>query len=177
MVASSDHLTGLTQARLKELLRYDPETGVFTWLVWRPNGVKAGDEAGAIHKACGGYRKIKIDSRGYLASRLAWLYMTGELPTFRVDHEDTDKLNNRWCNLRPATASQNAANARLSRRNTSGFKGVHYTRNRPSTKKWAAHIRVDGVLKTLGYFAKPEDAHVAYTKAAEVAFGAFARSA
>lgn len=175
MVAASDHLTGLTQARLKELLRYDPETGVFTWLVWRPNGVKVGDQAGVKHKDSG-YLRIKIDSRIYAAGRLAWLYMTGALPSHRVDHEDADKQNNRWCNLRPATASQNAANARLSRRNTSGFKGVHYTRTRTSFKKWAAHIRVDGVLKTLGYFAKPEEAHVAYAKAAEAAFGAYARS-
>jgi hypothetical protein len=102
--------------------------------------------------------------------------MTGSFPLFRIDHEDTDKLNNRWRNLRPASASQNAANARLSRRNTSGFKGVHYTPARTSFKKWAAHIRVDGVLKTLGYFAQPEEAHAAYTKAAEAAFGAYARS-
>lgn len=175
MVAPSDHLTGLTQARLKELVHYDPETGVFTWLVWRPNGIKVGDEAGVVRKDTG-YRLIKIDYRSYIASRLAWLYMTGSFPPSRVDHEDTDKLNNRWCNFRLATASQNAANSRLSQRNTSGFKGVHYAKNRTSFKKWAAHIRVDGVLKTLGYFAKPEEAHVAYTEAARAAFGAFARS-
>jgi len=175
VVASTDHLTGLTQARLKEMLRYDPETGVFVWLVWRPNGVKVGDEAGVIHKDTG-YLRIKIDNRPYEASRLAWLYMTGALPASRVDHEDTHKLNNRWGNLRLASASQNGANRYIQKNNTSGYKGVHYAPNRTSYKKWAAHIRVDGILKTLGYFAKPEEAHVAYTQAALASFGAFARS-
>jgi hypothetical protein len=175
VVAATDYLTGLTQARLKELLHYDPETGVFTWLVWRPNGVKVGDVAGVVHGHTG-YLRIKIDRRQYAAGRLAWLYMTGAFPAFRIDHEDTDKLNNRWCNLRPASASQNAANRTAPRNNTSGYKGVHYTRARTSYKKWAAHIRVDGVLKTLGYFSKPEEAHAAYVQAARAAFGQYARS-
>ena len=175
MVAPSDHLTGLSQARLKELLHYDPETGVFVWLVWRPNGVKVGDKAGIIHKDTG-YLRIKIDSRYYVASRLAWLYMTGNFPAFRLDHEDMDKSNTRWRNLRPASPSQNGANRTAPRNNTSGYKGVHYAPWRTSYKKWAAHIRVDGILKTLGHFAKPEEAHAAYVNAARTAFGAFARS-
>jgi hypothetical protein len=174
VVASSDHLTGLTQARLKELLHYDPETGVFTWLVWRPNGVKVGDEAGAIHKAGGGYLKIKIDSRSYLASRLAWLYMTGKLPTFRVDHQDTDKLNNRWSNLRPATASQNSANRPAPRNNTSGRKGVHFHKARA---RWQAQIRVEGKLIHLGRFDSLDLAAAAYQSAAAKHFGQYARSA
>lgn len=177
MVASTDHLTGLTQERLKTLLRYDPETGVFTWLVWRPNGVKVGDVAGAVHKRGGGYLKIKVDGRSYLASRLAWLYMIGTFPQHRIDHEDTDKLNNRWRNLRAATASQNAANRGANRGSKSGIKGAylksdHHRRAKP----WASCIRVDGTVKHLGTFAKPEEANAAYAQAATEYFGAFARS-
>ncbi len=172
MVTSSDHLTGLTQARLKELLRYDPETGVFTWLVWRPNGVKVGDMAGAIHKYAG-YLRIKIDGRQYTAGRLAWLYMTGEFSSLRIDHEDTDKLNNRWRNLRQASASQNGANRPAPRNNTSGRKGVNFQKARG---KWQSQIRVDGKLLYLGRFDSVDCAAIAYQSAAAKYFGQYARS-
>lgn len=169
-----DLQTGLTQARLKSLLNYEPETGVFSWLVNRPNGVKIGDEAGRISAA--GYRLIKIDGRAYTGARLAWLYMTGEWPSNLIDHADTDKSNNAWVNLRAASYAENIRNRHVQRNTRSGLKGVHYAPTRTSYKKWAAHIRVEGVLKHLGYFAQPEEAHAVYAKAAESFFGQFARS-
>lgn len=167
----TDLHTGLTQERLKALLDYEPATGVFRWRVWRPNGVKPGDEAGTVGKSRG-YRNIKVDKRTYLASRLAWLYMTGEWPDARVDHKDLDKINNRWGNLRAATMRQNQHNKTLTKANTTGFKGV--TRHR---QKWQAHIRVDGCLQYLGTFDNPERAHAAYVAAATRHFGTFARAA
>jgi hypothetical protein len=174
VVAPSDHLTGLTQARLKELLRYDPDTGVFTWLVRRPNGVKVGDPAGAVHKGSG-YLRIKIDGRPYAAGRLAWLYMTGKWPIELIDHKDTDRTNNKWLNLRPATFVQNIRNRKTTAQSElkgAYLKSDHFRRAKP----WATCIRVDGALKHLGTFAKPEEANAAYAKAAETFFGAFARS-
>lgn len=169
-----DKKQGLTLERLKSLLAYDPVTGVFIWLVWRPNGIKVGDAAGTVDS--NGYLKIKLDGHKYQASRLAWFYMTGEWPRDMLDHADMDKLNNKWSNLREATRSQNGAN-RSSCGATGGLKGAHYNRNRKSPKKWAATIRVDGRNKTLGYFMTPEEAHAAYIAAAEISFGEFARRA
>jgi len=171
----TDVLTGLTQERLKSLLHYEPGTGVFTWLVWRPNGVKIGDQAGTIHKKSG-YRLIKIDGRAYIASRLAWLYMTGEWPECLVDHEDTDRANNAWANLRVATNTQNQHNSNVQKNTLSRLKGVHFKSDGQRAKRWGSHIRIGGRLNFLGYFAHPEEAHAAYSKAAKAAFGQFARA-
>jgi hypothetical protein len=173
-LAPSDFQTGLTQARLKSLLHYEPETGVFTWLVRRPNGVKIGDEAGAVH-AKSGYRLIKLSGRAYIASRLAWLYMRGEWPENLVDHKDTNRANNAWGNLRAANNKENQRNC-SAKAPLSGLKGVHYKSDGQRVKRWGSHIRIDGKLKFLGYFVHPEEARAAYSKAAEAAFGQFARA-
>jgi len=113
----------LTQKRLKELLHYDPETGVLTWLEDRGGRAKEGTTAGALST---GYRRPMVDGRRYLAQRLIWLYMTGEWPVSQVDHEDRDRSNNRWKNLRPATKKQNGENRGLNRNSTSGVRGVSW---------------------------------------------------
>jgi hypothetical protein len=89
-----------------------------------------------------------------------------------VDHVNSDTLDNRKCNLRVATRGQNAANQRLSRKNTSGFKGVT-----PVGNKWQAQIGISGRRIYLGLFNTPELAHAAYCAAAARHFGEFARSA
>lgn len=94
-------------------------------------------------------------------------------PAGEVDHRDGDGLNNRRMNLRIATGSQNRQNSRLSKRNTSGFKGVSYFERRG---KWQAHIGIKGRTKFLGLFDSPEDAHVAYCKASAELHGNFGRT-
>lgn len=94
---------------------------------------------------------------------------SGELD---VDHRDVNGLNNRRANLREASRSSNKANSRLSKRNTSGLKGV-----RRSGAKWRAAIRKNGKHISLGYFEDPNDAHQAYVEAAQTHFGEFARAA
>lgn len=96
----------ITQTRLKELFRYRPETGLFYRLTSR-GGFKVGTVAGSSHKD--GYKHIYIDGKHYLCHRLAFLYMTGEMPEF-VDHKDRDRSNNKWDNLREATQRTNCGN-------------------------------------------------------------------
>jgi len=157
--------------RLREVLQYDPDTGIFTRLVSTSNSVRAGDVAGNIDPA--GYRRIKIDGKTYHAHRLAFLYMTGIWPPHDIDHANMDRADNRWCNLRYASRSQNKANMRARQGNTSGSKGVCW---KMSHRKWMATICIDGKRHHLGYRDTKEEAAALYAAAAEQHFGEFART-
>lgn len=164
----------LTPERLKELLEYSPETGLFFWLVDR-GGKKAGEIAGCKKRT---YIVINVDDRSYRAHHLAWLYMTGEWPHPFVDHRDLNKHNNSWSNLRLATKSQNMANVGRIKSNVSGLKGVsRYRAGESYGKPWQATIRLNRKTIHLGHFATKEAAHAAYVVAAEHLFGEFARAA
>tara|TARA_R110000868_G_scaffold74441_1_gene215305 strand:- start:1852 stop:2367 length:516 start_codon:yes stop_codon:yes gene_type:complete len=159
----------LTQERLKELLHYDPLTGLFTRLVPTGGRGKVGDVAGCVKVDRNGksYRQIVIDYKTYLAHRLAFLYMNGELPTDQVDHEDGAGLNNIWTNLRHATNQENGKNQRLQAANTSGQTGVGWHKRE---KKWRARIKLEGIDNHLGYFID-KDGAIAARKAAEIIHG------
>ncbi|SRR6266576_1387084 len=161
-------MSNITRKRLKKVLHYDPKTGVWTWLVKLNNRYPSGTRAGYINK---GYRVIGIDGIKYKSSRLAWLYMKGVWPKFEVDHEDTDKSNDRWKNLRDATSSQNRWNTKKQKNNKSGYKGVH-----GKSKHWHAQIQVKGNHINLGCRSTPEAAHALYIAASKKYFGEFARS-
>lgn len=160
----------LTQARLKELLKYDPDAGQWTWLVTR-GGAKAGSIVS--HREGSGYIQFTIDRKNYRSCRLAWLYMTGEWPNGFIDHIDRVRTNDRWNNLRLATRSQNKANSAAYANNSVGFKGVSLVRSCRS-KPYVARIGVNGKSKHLGLFSTPEEANAAYTKAAKTYFGEYA---
>lgn len=155
----------ITQARLKELLYYHPESGDWVWLVTRGRA-QMGDQAGALSA---GYTRIKIDGASYLGHRLAFLYMTGAFPEADADHRDLQRGNGVWENLRPSTRSQNRANTAPTGK--SGLKGV-----RAHGNKFRAAIKgADGKNKHLGLFLSPEDASAAFAAAAKERHGAFAR--
>lgn len=162
----------ITQARLKEVLNYDPLTGIFAWIKKTCRKVVVGAVAG--HVADSGYVFIRIFGRLYRAHRLAYLFMTGEFPLVGIDHENTDKGDNRWLNLRPATKSQNAMNADAPSNNTSGVRGVSWDSR---DQKWHAYIAKDGKRINLGYFTKRETAAMRRRRAEEKLFGEFARAA
>ena len=155
----------LTQARLKELLQYDPETGVFTRRIatgYRGR-YKAGTVAGSLEKDSG-YILIGVDGVQYRAHRLAWLYTHGSFPAHGIDHKDTIRSHNWLSNLRPATQSQNGQNLRTPKAsNKSGFLGVCLST--PLGDKWKATIKVNGKYKFLGVFQTPEEASAAYLSA------------
>ena len=151
----------LTAARLRELLHYDPETGVFTWRVTRCGRAMAGARAG---RKSGNYWSINIERKTHKAARLAWLYVTGSWPVGVVDHRDTDKMNNRWLNLRDIPQPVNLQNQRRAHANnrSAGLLGVSkYQIN----GKFQARIQVDGKSRSLGYFKTADEAHAAYLKA------------
>jgi hypothetical protein len=154
----------LTAERVREVLEYDPNTGVFTWAVTLNNrgkkGTVAGCRTGAIRQP--NRIVIGIDGRMYLAHRLAWLYIHGSWPAKQLDHVDGDEGNNRIANLREANNSENHQNLRRARRdNKSGFLGVS---KRPSGK-WICRIVVAGASVHIGTFPTAEAAHAAYVYA------------
>jgi len=160
----------LTAERLREVLDYDPATGLFRWRITNSNSRGAGKVAGSTKVRS--YRQIQIDRRRYCAHRLAWLYMHGAWPSGELDHKNCDSTDDRIANLRPASRQQNCANMRA--KNATGLKGIDRRLNK-SGVKWYAHIRVDGHLRHLGVFDSPERANAAYVAAACSIHGQFAR--
>lgn len=175
-------MTELTQERLRAVLNYDPDSGLFRWRVSRGRSAKTGQVANHL---ADGYIRITIDGSRYLAHRLAWFVVFGAWPIELLDHKNGDRSDNRLCNLRLATRTENSRNASLSASNRCGFKGVHHRptvtyrdgRTAPRASPFCAVIRFDGRQRTLGYFKTPEDAHAAYVAAAQRHFGEFSRSA
>jgi hypothetical protein len=161
----------LTRARLRQLLDYDPETGEFRWRQRVRDQKRIGDLAGTVGIRHG-YRAIRVGERSYSEHQLAWFYMTGRWGRPTIDHRDGDITNNRWNNLRRATYSQNSANRRRPRHNTSGHKGVHLCRR---SGQWRASIGKNGRTIHLGRFATLQAARAAYLEAARKLFGEFAR--
>jgi hypothetical protein len=156
----------LTQERLKELLHYDPETGVFTNRMSRGRA-KAGAIAGCLTK---GYVRICVDGRLHEAHRLAWCYVNGCWPREQIDHINCVKSDNRIANLREATNTENARNAPGHRNTKSGKKGVY-----PDGGRWRAMIYNNNLIH-LGCYATIDEAHAAYAAAARIHCGDFART-
>ncbi len=155
-----------SQERLKELLDYNPSTGVFTWKVRPSRSVKIGDVAGKTNT----YIQIRIDWVSYQAHRLAWMYMTGEDPgETQIDHFDENKHNNAFINLRKATHGQNKSNQGARKHNKTGKKGVYKVKNR-----YRAAITSNGKVIRLGSYKTLEEAHKAYCEAADKYHGEFA---
>lgn len=153
----------LTAQRLRELLDYDPGTGLFTWKVDRANGgARAGDVCrGAAAGDHGCRRQVHIDGRHYYLHRLAWLHVHGSWPKHTVDHINGDQNDNRIVNLRDVPNNINAQNKRRpAKTNTHGFLGVQ--RN---GKRWKAEACVDGKRYYFGTYDSPEEAHRAYVEA------------
>lgn len=163
-------VTDLTAERLRELLDYDPDGGIFTWKRSR-GSVRKGQQAGCVSD--GDYLRLRIDGRLYLGHRLAWLHVHGTWPPDELDHIHNNRSDTRLRHLRPASNLQNAKNARRHRDNKSGYKGVHWDN---TGKRWGARIHVNGKSIYLGNFDSPEEAAEAYDKAARLHHGEFANT-
>ena len=157
-MAAANHIT---QERLKSLLHYEPDTGVFTRLRSR-RGDAVGKVTGCVDKTTG-YVKIHIEGFLYLAHRLAWIYMHGDPEGMMVDHINMNRSDNRIQNLRLANNSQNMHNRLATKVSKTGFKGVFLM---PATGRYTTKIKVGKKQVSLGTFATPEMAYEAYSKAA-----------
>lgn len=156
----------LTAERLRQLLHYDPETGIFTRLDSTTRSDLIGMAAGNI--SAQGHIMIYVDGKSRWAHRLAFLWMTGDWPRNQIDHINRVRHDNRWANLREATHAENNRNSRA-RRN--GLKGATERHG-----KFIAQIKVNGRNKYLGIFDTEEAAHSAYCAAAKEQFGEYART-
>lgn len=154
-----------SQDYLKELLEYDPDTGLFLWRMKTKkhiscprilkviNSRNGGKAAG---KVChDGYLRIGISGKKYMAHRLAWVYMHGDCEIDQIDHVNGNRSDNRIQNLRSIQAGENKRNMGISRRNTSGVVGVSWNK---SLKKWSANIYHLGKNVHLGLFDNLDEA-------------------
>jgi hypothetical protein len=147
----------LTQERLKELISYDPETGLFSRKI-NTGKSRYGDSFGNLDSK--GYLRGCIDWKEYRLHRLAFLYMTGNLPKGQVDHINRNRTDNRWVNLREVTQSENNRNSPIKSNNKSGIIGVDF---RKDFNKWRASATLNGKHIHLGLFSEKADAIAART--------------
>lgn len=158
----------LTQAYLKSILHYDPETGILTRTKKTIGWVNIGDVVGYIGKR--GYYSTVITFAGkekrITLHRLAFFYMEGRWPLM-IDHINGVKTDNRWINLREVTQLENGKNTKIHKNNKTGVSGVYWAKDK---NKWTAQIKVNHKMIYLGRYASFDDA-VNARKAAEVRYG------
>ena len=146
----------ITIEHLRESLAYDAQTGVF---IWRKNYRRpdlVGKIAGSAHSA--GYISIAIHNVKRLAHRLAWFYVTGNMPDGHIDHINGNKLDNSFANLRQVTRFENLQNMRkATKANKIGLLGVSAHQG-----KWRAQIMANGKRIRASGFDTPEQAHQKY---------------
>lgn len=175
-----------TPEQLRELLRYDQDTGLMFWKE-RPNEMfeggaypssrlaktwntkYSGKQAFTATKE-GGYFVGRILGKSYLAHRVVWALHYGEWPEIGIDHKNGNTTDNRIENLRLASQSENNMNTKRRSDNRSGVKGVFWSK---LSKKWCAQIAINGRGKHLGYYTDIDDAAEVYKRAAEKYFGEF----
>ena len=159
----------IMHADLLRLLSYDPATGIFRWREKMAHRVLPGAIAGKINVK--GYRQIKIAQKWYYAHRLAWFYVTGAWPTNFIDHVNNLPADNRFCNLRDVTNSQNAWNSKRRKNNKCGYKWVFLRRGR-----FLAALRDGQRQVVLGSFTDPKTAFDVAISYARTKHGAFMRA-
>lgn len=157
-------MTDLTQGILKCYLSYEPLTGIFTWVAGTPNSTRSINfDVGYLDKD--GYRIIGLLGKRYKAHRLAFLYMTGEMPKNKVDHKDGQPSNNVWTNLRETDNSGNQQNKRKKKNSTSVYFGVFFYKTYRGQKKYHAYINENGAQRLIGRYLTELEAHNAYCAA------------
>lgn len=156
---------------LRERLSYDAKTGVLTWRIAPRRGIRAGSVAGSLSVL--GYLWVGVDQQRVYAHRVCWFLKTGTWPVREIDHINGVKTDNRFCNLREATRSQNIMNTAKRADNINGVKGVGWSK---TSEKWRARITINGKVHYLGQFHDKTEAAAAYAEAAKAHHKEFART-
>lgn len=171
-------MTEITRQRVAEYYNYDAKTGNLTFKErpesdfkepksYRLHLSRVGKKAGCINSD--GYVAVYVDRKFYTAHKIVWLLVYGEWisPKYQIDHINGDRSDNRIENLRVVTHSENARNAGINKKNTSGTKGVSWNKKH---KRWVPNIRANGIRLYLGQFKTLEEAIIA-RRTAESKYG------
>lgn len=177
-----------TPKELRQLLRYEPETGKFFWKErpvemfsgksQPPERIHANWSARFLGKEAftstnqDGYKESHVRGKCLRAHRVAWAIYYGEWPKGEIDHINGVRDDNRIANLRDSEHCENMRNGLLRADNKSGLKGVSWD---SESNRWRAQIMANGKKKNLGRFDCPNAAHAAYCEAAKKYHGEFAR--
>jgi hypothetical protein len=158
----------ITKEELLNDIEYNPETGEFFWKKIKQGRNK---DLSAGGKDKNGYIVICINGRQYKAHRLAWIIYHGFAPTEQIDHINKITSDNRICNLRLASQTQNNCNQKIRSNNTSGFKGITFDKQ---TNKWRASIHLNKKTFRLGRFSDIKTAINIVSEARKKLHGEFA---
>jgi hypothetical protein len=154
--------------QLQRLFRYDPDTGHLHWVAIGKGRIKK-KPAGTIVKA--GYIGVMIDGKRHYVHRIAWALHHGKHPDDQLDHINGIKTDNRICNLREATNTQNGKNIKLKSNNKTGHPGVHFKAN-----AWAVSIKVNHRQIYLGRYKEKQQAIDARSNAEKLYYGEWTRN-
>lgn len=157
----------ITQQQVLDLFEY--LEGALFYRQRPSQNTLVGDRAGYVDK--NGYRKLSIKNKRYQEHRIIFLMHHGYLPD-TIDHIDGNHANNRIENLRKATQQQNCYNSSTHGRNTSGHRGVSWSK---VWNKWQAYVSANKKRKFLGYFEDLELAALVASEARDLYHGKFAR--
>lgn len=163
-----------SQALIKEIFIYNPQTGIFTWRkrglhlfaseasMRRWNTRRSGKVAGSLWANKNGYKCYRLRFLGYSieSHRAAFIYMTGSAPV-SVDHKNRNPMDNKWENLRSSDWLDNAKNKTINRRNKTGESGVWWDKSR---KNYQACVTCNYKRYRLGRFDSKSDAIKAVRK-------------
>jgi len=151
----------IDQETVKRLFYYDADSGSLFWRKGNGGNVKPWQQVKANNGH--GYYTAKVHGRSYLAHRLAWLYVHGSMPEGDIDHKNRIRNDNRLCNLRSVSRTDNCQNISLPSHNKSGHIGVSWHK---SNNAWNVYVKVNKKNYWLGYY-KDLDEAIAARKAGE----------
>lgn len=158
----------LRYEEVARLFTYDRETGVLYWRIRNGNHTRRNYVAGSIKGNNNGYRRVRIKGKNYMEHRIIMTLCFGHIPeNAEIDHTNHVRDDNRLCNLRFVTGSENSRNKSVSSKSTTGVTGVHFSKTR---KKYVAQIKVNRKIMHIGMFDTLEEAAAA-RREAELKYG------